>query len=642
MSKLASETSSAVVPSRVTAFRLFRKLLRYVRPHRKYAALTLAFGVLGFGLSYVYPWIIGTVVDLAAAAERPLEERRATLFFMTELAAGTAVLHAIVVYGRGHYNVHLGHGVVTDLRRALFDHIQSLSLRFFTKERTGSVLSRILHDVHEATALIYTGVLVVAMDAVQLVVALVLIAAISWKLMLACVALFPLYGLVFAVMNPRVRRASERMHGQFCRISGNVSEQLAGQALIKTYAAEERESNRFASELWHHHGLVTRQSHEGHLVSAGGEVLVHLGTTIVIGYGGWLALAGEMTPGMVTRFLGYMLIMFGPVRRFAELNITYQTSLSAMNRVFRVFDIVPSIVESPRPARRSVTLGDVGFENVRFRYDERSGETSARIDDDAPGASCDGESPSNAPWVLDGVSIEARRGERIAIVGPSGSGKTTLVSLLPRLYDVVEGRVTVDGVDVRDYSLRGLRSAIAIVQQDAFVFTGTIRDNIAYGRPDADDDEIVRAAVAAHAHEFIVRLPDGYETRLGERGVNLSGGQRQRLSIARALLKDPRILILDEATSALDAESEAVVQKALDVVMESRTCFVVAHRLSTIRNADRIVVLERGRVAEVGTHEALVARNGVYTRLVRHQTRISSRWLGDHDQDAARLTRSES
>lgn len=606
---------------------LLVEVLRYVGPHRKYAALTLGFGLLGMALSYAYPYIIGSVVDLLAASNQPLERRQTELLRWTELAIVIAALHASVVYGRGHFNVHLGHAVVTDMRRALFDHIQMLSLRFFTKERTGSVLARVLHDVHEATALIYTGIIVAMLDAVQLVIAFVLLAAISVKLTLACSFLFPFYGIVFWAMNPRVRRASERMHAQFSLISGNVSEQLAGQALIKTYTAEARESKRLADDLLTHHGLVVAQSHNGHLVASAGEILVHLGTTVVIGYGGWLSLHGEMTPGMMTRFLGYMLIMFGPVRRFADLNITYQTSLSAMRRVFRVFDIAPAIVDPPSPHRTPPARGDVRFCAVRFRYDDGSAEDRARLDDDMNGAR-DSRAPGTAQaarpgeWVLCDVSFEARPGERIAIVGPSGAGKTTLVSLLPRLYDVARGRILVDGIDVRRYSLEALRSAIGIVQQDSFVFSGTVRENIAYGRPDASDEAIVSAAVAAHADEFIRRLPHGYASRLGERGVNLSGGQRQRISIARALLKDPRILILDEATSALDTESEAVVQQALDVLMRGRTCLVVAHRLSTIKNADRIVVLENGRVAEIGNHHELANRDGVYARLVRHQTSV--------------------
>ena len=600
-----------------------RRLLGYVTRHRKYAGLTALFGVLGFALSFAYPWIVGSVVDTVAAPRGSaalLEERTRHVFHLAVLSLLIAVGHAIVVYGRGHFNVHLGHAVVSDIRRALLRHLQTLSVRFFTKERTGVILARVMHDVHEATTLIYTGVIVAVLDCVQLVVAVVLLASISWKLTLACFFLFPLYAVVFARMNPRVRTASEQMHAAFSRISGNVAEQLSGQALIKTYTAEEREAERFAKDVERHHELVVAQSHQGHLVAAAGEVLVHLGTTIVVGYGGWLALRGELTPGVMTRFLGYMLIMFGPVRRFAELNITYQTSLSAMRRVFRVLDVTPSIVDTPRARIAPPSLGHVRFEHVFFRYEDRSAESRTRLDEEGP--------PSRpsliGPWVLEDITLEAQPGERIAIVGPSGAGKTTLVSLLPRLYEVAGGRVVIDGVDVRDYALHSLRSAIAIVQQDSFLFSCSIRDNIGYGRPDATDEDLVRAAVAAHAHEFIVRLPHGYDTTLGERGVNLSGGQRQRISIARALLKNPRILILDEATSSLDTESEAVVQSALDRLMRARTCFIVAHRLSTIRSADRIVVLDQGRVAEVGSHDQLVVREGgVYARLVQHQTLLS-------------------
>lgn len=594
------------------------KLLSYVGPHRTYALLTIAFGVLGLLLSFAYPWIIGSVVNLAsadAASRLSIHAREARLLWLTELAMIAAFLHAAVVYGRGHFNVHLGDAIVTDIRRRVFEHLQTLSLRFFAMERTGAILARVLYDVREATALIYTGVIVAGLDLVQLVIAVVLLAGISWRLTLACMVLFPLYGVVFAVMNPRVHRASERMQAQMTNISANVAEQISGQALIETYVAEAREAERFADGVIRHHELVVAQSHEGHLVASWGEVLVNFGTTLVIGYGGWLALHGSMTPGTMTRFLGFMLIMFGPIRRVAELNITYQSSLSAMRRVFRVLDIRPSVVEPPRPHRVPPASGHVRFEDVRFRYADDSDEARARLDDD-------GTLRSSAPesaWVLDGVTLEARPGERVALVGLSGAGKTTLLSLLPRLYDVGGGRVTVDGIDVRDYSLGTLRSAISIVQQDSFLFSGSIRENIAYGRPDASEEEVILAATAAHAHEFICRTPGGYEAQLGERGVNLSGGQRQRLSIARAFLKSPRILLLDEATSSLDAESEAIVQRALEELMSTRTCLIIAHRLSTIRNADRIFVLKDGKIVESGRHQELVARSGEYDRLVRRQ-----------------------
>jgi ABC-type multidrug transport system fused ATPase/permease subunit len=605
------------------SWRALSQLLRYVGPHRKYAALTAAFGVVGFLLSFAYPWIVGSIVDLISVA-RPenVAERNARLRWLTELSVGTALLHAIVVYGRGHFNVHLGDSIAGDLRRRLFDHLQKLGSAFYTHERIGSIIARVIQDVHESMAVIYGGIIVVALDVAQLGIAAALLIGISWKLTLACAVMFPLYALVFAALNPRVRRASDRLQAHFSRLSANLNERIAGQALIKTYTAEPRELARFSDDVDQHHQLVVAQSHQGHLVVSYGEVLVHLGTTIVVGYGGWLALKGELTPGMLTRFLGYAVILYGPVRRMAELNITYQSSLAAMRRVFRLLEVQPSIVDPAHPHATPPGRGAVAFEGVWFRFG--GGESDARIEESQAHPTIDrpARSAPGAEWILQDVSFEAAAGERVAIVGASGAGKTTLVSLLPRLYDVTRGCIVIDDIDIRHYSLRTLRAAIAVVQQESFLFSGTIRENILYGRPDATEAEVIEAARAANVHEFVQRLPRRYDSRLGERGVNLSGGQRQRLSIARALLKEPRVLILDEATSSLDAESESVVQEALEHLMQGRTCFIVAHRLSTVRNADRIIVLDRGSIAEAGTHQALMDRRGAYYRLVQKQSRV--------------------
>jgi subfamily B ATP-binding cassette protein MsbA len=474
-------------------------------------------------------------------------------------------------------------------------------VRFAVEE---TLTSRVMHDVHQATAIIYSGLIVAALDAAQLLLAFALLLAISPKLTLACIGFLPAYGLVFGLMNGRVRDASERLEAHFAKMAGRLTEVLAGQALIKACTAERREAERFRDETALQHRLVVEQSHVGHLVAGYGELLVNAGTTTVIGYGSWLALRGELSPGMLLRFLGYVVILYGPVRRLAELNMSYQSSLSALRRVLSLLTTRPAITDAEHPRREPPAWGHVRFEDVSFSYGD---ESHSRGDAGRP------------PQVLSRVSLEAQPGERVAVVGASGAGKTTLLSLLPRLYDVAGGRIVVDGCDVREYSIEALRTSIAVVQQDTFIFSGSVSENIAYGRPGATEDQIREAASQAFADEFIERLPGRYSTLLGERGINLSGGQRQRVSIARALLRDPRILILDEATSALDAESERRVQAALERLTRGRTCFIIAHRLSTIKNADRILVLHEGRLVEAGRHDSLMRKGAFYAKRVHSQ-----------------------
>jgi ABC-type multidrug transport system fused ATPase/permease subunit len=606
------------MPSKVSAL---TRLLGYAKRYRALLAATITMGVLGFAVTFVFPWLIGTAIDkVMAAGHRTAGERTGELVWLLLIGAATAVCSSVAVYGRGHLSVKLGTRIIADLRQDLFDHLSRLSLHFYSKERTGSIVSRLINDIQQASQIISGGGILLLLDLIQMVVGFALLMTVSWKIGLACLATLPFYALTFRRYNPMVKAASERVQDQIGKISGTVQEKLAGIALVKASAAEDRELESFKRENEEYYGRVVEQSNVSHMSGAISEMLIHTGTLILIGLGGYYAVYGQppLTAGDVVKLLGWLGIMYGPVRHLAEINIVFQTSMAALDRVFQVFRITPKIRDHRRAVRTSPSRGEVTFEAVRFRYADDSDESRISLDDAPDFEPAPGRRGSDR-WILDGLTFKVAPGERIALVGPSGSGKSTLVSLLPRLYDVGEGRITIDDVDLRDYKLKALRQSIAIVQQQSLVFSGSVRENLAYGCAKFSEECMIEAARAANAESFIAALPGGYDAHLGERGVNLSGGQLQRLSIARALLKDPRILILDEATSALDTESEALVQEALERVMKGRTCFIIAHRLSTIRNADRILVLKDGRVAEEGTHDTLVARDGLYAQLVRRQ-----------------------
>ncbi|HEV8482095.1 MAG TPA: ABC transporter transmembrane domain-containing protein [Blastocatellia bacterium] len=569
------------------------RLLAYAKPYRARLTVALVSLLIAglFGLSF--PKIVQLIVDAAFTLKDSARLNRYAL-----LLIGVFACQAAFSFLRSYLLSYTGERIVADVRTQVYAHLIELPFSFFAKRRVGELTSRLASDV-SVIQTVTTGSLTELLRlAIVLVGGIAMITITNARLTLVMIAVVPVVILSAHYYGRYVRRMSTRVQDQLAEANSVLQETLSAIRIVQSFVREEYERMRYGERIREALRLAVKRS-----VAGGGFIafiifVVYSGIVVVLWFGSRMVISGRLSPGELIAFVLYTFVVGGGIGGMSELYGQFQQAIGATRRVFELLDTTPDIRDPESPIPLEDVTGRVEFRDVYFAYpDER-------------------ELP-----VLKGVSIDARSGEVIALVGPSGAGKSTLVALIPRFYDVTSGEILVDGKRVGDVRLKDLRSAIGLVPQETTLFGGTIRENIAYGKLDGTDEEIEAAARAAHAHEFISEFPQGYDTIVGERGVKLSGGERQRVAIARALLKNPAILILDEATSSLDSESERLVQDALETLMEGRTTFVIAHRLSTVRRADRIVVLDQGRIIEDGTQDELLARDGLYKQLYEIQFR---------------------
>ncbi len=567
--------------------RIYRRLFPFLQPYLFSAFLPAVICMLLFSATNgVLPFLVQHVFDDIFA-----QKNVPALGTLPVIIVGTFLFRALVNFGHMYLMEYVGQRIVADLRNALNAHLQSLSLSYFHRHPTGTIISRVTNDTTLVREAITQALASMMRDATTLV-ALVIIAFIKdWFLALLAFVVFPAAILPLMQVYKKVRLLSRKGQGSFGYLSALLQETIQGNRIVKAFGMEEYERKRFATE---NHRLFRHYVKAGRLrafVPPMVELIAACGVAAVVWYGGYSVINGERTQGDFVAFLTVLLLLYEPFKHLTRTNATVQQGLAAAERIFEVLDERHDVQERPHAVILTGVRQGIRFAHVSFRYQHQQ------------------------EWVLRNIDLEIRTGEVVALVGPSGSGKSTLADLIPRFYDVCEGRLSIDGIDVRDMTLQSLRAQIAVVTQFSFLFNDTVRNNIAYGSLGRSLDEIIAAAQAAYAHDFIMALPHGYDTVVGELGVRLSGGQRQRLTIARALLKNAPILILDEATSSLDSESERLVQAAIEHLMADRTVLVIAHRLSTIQRADRIVVLVNGCIVEEGKHDELLARNTQYRKL---------------------------
>ncbi|RNC99119.1 ABC transporter ATP-binding protein [Lysinibacillus halotolerans] len=574
-----------------------KRYMKFVKPYRWEILLTIIIGILKFAIPLFIPILIKIVIDnIINAPDLTNGEKIEQLSYWL---GGTVILFFIIrppiEYYRQYFAQHVGNKVLFDIRQELFGHLQKLSLKYYANTRAGEVISRVINDVEQTKNFIMIGLMNLWLDVATILIAIGIMLAMDVKLTFVSIIALPLFAISVKYFFGKLRDLTRKRSQALAHVQSYLHERVSGISIIKSFTLEKHEQKIFDNENGEFLDRALDHTKWNAKSFAVVNTITDIAPLLVIAYAGYRVIQGDLSVGTMAAFYAYIERLYSPLRRLVNSSTTLTQSIASMDRMFELMDEEYDVQDKENARHLAPVKGQVSFENVNFQYEQ------------------DGQ------MILKNVQFDIKPGETAAFVGMSGGGKSTIVSLIPRFYDVTNGAVKIDGMNVKDVSIQSLRSQIGIVLQDNILFSDSVKQNILMGRPDATDEEVIAAAKAANAHDFIMTLPEGYETKVGERGVKLSGGQKQRVAIARVFLKNPPILVLDEATSALDLESEALIQDSLDRLASDRTTIIIAHRLSTITHADKIFVIDHGELVEEGNHESLMEKQGVYYDLFQIQ-----------------------
>ncbi len=593
---------------RATAIRVFR----FAKPYRRVISFFLFLVMVSSGIAVLTPVLAGNVIN---EISRPGPNAGRVVVLIALFIAGLAVFDSLLSIGQRWLSARIGEGIIYDLRTQVYDHVQRLPLQFFTRTQTGALVSRLNNDVLGAQQAFTSTLSGTVGNLISLVLTAVVMVSLSWQVTVLSLVLVPAFLLPARLVGRRMAAITREAYQLDATMNATMTERfgVAGALLVKLFGVPEAEAGRFSSRAARVRDIGVTQAMYGTAFFVAMMMVASLATALTYGVGGWLAVQGTILPGTVVSLALLLTRLYGPITALSNVRVNIMSALVSFERVFEVLDLSPAIAEKPDALTVPKGASKIQFRDVWFRYPAANEVSLASLEDVAM------LDRTITEPVLRGVSFTVEPGQLVALVGPSGAGKSTTAMLVPRVYDVTEGTVLVGDIDVRDATLQSLRDNIGVVTQDAHLFHETIAENLRYARPEASDEELWTALDRAQVGELVRTLPDGLDTVVGERGYRFSGGEKQRIAIARLLLKEPSIVILDEATAHLDSESEAAVQRALSAALQGRTALVIAHRLSTVRDADQILVLDQGRVVEQGTHDELVIRNGLYADLYRTQ-----------------------